>query len=57
MSSSHEKADDCAVVEITLAPSVYAELLERLDRFVYQRDTYADRNWLKRFCGSLRRAG
>lgn len=46
--------DDCAAVEITLLPSVYAELLVRLDRFVDHQDNQADRNWLRQFVNDLR---
>jgi hypothetical protein len=48
------ETDDCAAIEITLRPSVYAELLIRLDRFAERQDNGADRSWLRQFVKDMR---
>ena len=52
--SESETIDDCAAIEITLRPTVYAELLVRLDRFAARQDNQADRNWLQQFVMDMR---
>jgi len=47
-------SDDCAAVEITLRPSVYAELLARLERFAEGQDDGVDRSWLREFLKNIR---
>ncbi len=46
--------DAFAAVEITLRPTVYAELLVRLDRFAERQDNGADRSWLRQFVKDMR---
>ncbi len=51
---SRKIADERAQIDITLRPSVYAELLIRLARFADGEDNDEDRDWLRLFVRNLR---